>query len=431
MPEVIVSVNRDPIVTEQPNVRYANTFLSDKYRDYAVKGEALMDKVSGELFLKRVTDGRAVSFNQNKRYIHDTVFELRIALANYDKFVYPHDSRDAVYLSQNYDLASINNAMSRSALTSNFVAEVAGDLTQITNKSMVFSLSHLSNGFFCKPMSRDCDKPLIEYYNQLYNNLFENYSGENQKFRDEQKKFVDDPSWKYHDAYLIYQVTVERFERENFAGMVKTYYPKSSIKINEEVCVFLDEALINEEFENTVDKITIQATSLDYYKMHFIRENISDIKSYMGEENAKLYDEAIAKYISLDGIVQISNLNVMYFVDSPNHVILCGNEFILAFLSMIEISYYMDKLKTFQETNPVILSTARPSDDRWGNSCIWAERLSEIDKYGVETVNQGTDTTFMLLQEYFGNPFITYHDLTDTNTNEDDFIIEMVEEEGV
>lgn len=426
MPEVIVEVNKDPILTEQPNVRYANTFLSDKYRDYAVNGEGIMDKVSGEYFIKRIGDGRVVSFNQNKRYIHDTVFELRIALANYDRFKYPFDSPTAIYLSQNYDLAAINSDLSRLALNSNFIADTNEDLGNITDKKIVFSLSNLSNGFFCKPMSRDCDKPLVEYYNIFYNSVFENYTGENPKFQDECKKFVTNPSWKYHDANLIYRVVVERFERENFAGKVKTYYCTSTVKINEEVAVFLNEDLINTDFDNSVDKITIQVTSLDYYKMHFVRENIADIKSYIGEEKSTEYDTIVSKFLSVDNCVQISNLNVMYFINNPIDIILCGNEFILAMLSMEEIAHYLDKLKTFQETNPVILSPSHPSDVDWGNSCIWAEELNSVSMYGEMEEKEGTDTTFMLLQQYFGNPFISYHHLSDRTENSDNFVIEKV-----
>ena len=58
-----------PTNVEQPDMRFATTFLSNKYRDYAVKGESLMDKATGEIFTKRPLDGRVVSFFQNKKYI--------------------------------------------------------------------------------------------------------------------------------------------------------------------------------------------------------------------------------------------------------------------------------------------------------------------------------------------------------------------------
>ena len=423
MPEFDVSMNLEPTLVEEPNVRYANTFLSDKYRDYAVNGEGLMDKVSGEYFIKRVTDGRVVSFNQNKRYIHDTVLELKIALANYNSFIYPYDSETAVYLSQNYDLAAINSDLSRKALTADFIANISNDFSEITNKSMIFSLSPHTNGFFCKPMSRDCDKALIEYFSMFYNDLFENYTGENTTFLEEAKKFKDDPTWKYNDTRLVYSIKVERNERENFAGLNKVYYYQQSVKLNEEVCILLDTDKILIDFENIIDKITVQISSLDYYKMHFINEHISEIKTYIGEEKSLEYDNNISKYISVDNAVQVNTLNIMYFANSISEVILCGNEFILALLGMMEISRYLDKLKSFNQGNPFILTESRPSDYEWGNSCIWAEHLEDVEKGNVSIQKENAETNILLLQQYYGNPHINYTNLSSNINDVNAFVI--------
>ena len=99
-----------PTNVEQPDMRFATTFLSNKYRDYAVKGESLMDKATGEIFTKRPLDGRVVSFFQNKKYIHDLMLELRVLLNNNGSFRYPNEEdSNAYYLSTDYDIMSIYN----------------------------------------------------------------------------------------------------------------------------------------------------------------------------------------------------------------------------------------------------------------------------------------------------------------------------------
>jgi len=66
MSEIISSNDLKPIYQAKPDMRFATTFISNKYRDFAVKGEVLMDKATGEIFTKRPEDGRVVSFFQNK-----------------------------------------------------------------------------------------------------------------------------------------------------------------------------------------------------------------------------------------------------------------------------------------------------------------------------------------------------------------------------
>ena len=80
-----------PTYVAQPDMRFASGFLSNEYRDYAVKGESMVDKSSGELFIKRPTDGRVVSFFQNKKYLDELMFELRVLLNCNASFTFPDE----------------------------------------------------------------------------------------------------------------------------------------------------------------------------------------------------------------------------------------------------------------------------------------------------------------------------------------------------
>ena len=116
-----------PTVIIGADSRFGTTFLSTKYRDKAVRGEALMDKTTGELYIKRVSDGKIVSFYQNKKMINDLVLELRMLLVNNKSFIYPKDSESAFFISTNYDLVTINNETLYNLITDNVVIEGGPD----------------------------------------------------------------------------------------------------------------------------------------------------------------------------------------------------------------------------------------------------------------------------------------------------------------
>ena len=101
MPIRLIDPADTPTYVEKPDIRFATTFISHEYRDFAVDGEAIMDKMTGELFIKRPEDGRVLSFEQNKKYAYDQMLELKILLTNDEDFTYPKYVTDAYYLNTN------------------------------------------------------------------------------------------------------------------------------------------------------------------------------------------------------------------------------------------------------------------------------------------------------------------------------------------
>jgi hypothetical protein len=124
MPVRLIDPADRPTYVSKPDIRFATTFLSHEYRDYSVEGEALMDKMTGELFIKRPEDGRVLSFEQNKKYAYDQVLELRILLTNNEEFTYPTMGTNAFYVSTNYDLVTINKEVPNDILVNNTVIPV-------------------------------------------------------------------------------------------------------------------------------------------------------------------------------------------------------------------------------------------------------------------------------------------------------------------
>ena len=72
-----------------PDVRFGTSFLDVSKSDIAVRGEVLMDKTTGEIFIKRVIDGKVISFAQQDTNMLDTINKLNILMQNNSLFKVP------------------------------------------------------------------------------------------------------------------------------------------------------------------------------------------------------------------------------------------------------------------------------------------------------------------------------------------------------
>ena len=184
--------------------RFGTTFLSTKYRKHAVNGEVLMDKSTGELFIKRVSDGKVVSFYQNNKAINDLALDLRMLLLDNPSFKYPASDDDTFYISTNYDLVAINNEELYNLITDNI--SISGGPEPIN--TLTFTVSNTSNGFYCRNMVRDVDSAFVEFLSNQYNLLFKEYLGENETYLIEAQKFQDIPNWETKNIILTYDLKV-------------------------------------------------------------------------------------------------------------------------------------------------------------------------------------------------------------------------------
>lgn len=162
-------------VIENANVRFGTTALSNEYRSYAAKGEFIMDKVSGELFIRR-TDGKVISYHQNHKFIHDQILELRVLLVNNEEFTYPNSDNSFLVISD-YDLQAIDNdsTSNLNVLTTDFNA--IDNNSDDSVKRLEFDLSSDTNGFLIKLGCRDCDRGVIECLTSKYNSAVSSFTG--------------------------------------------------------------------------------------------------------------------------------------------------------------------------------------------------------------------------------------------------------------
>ena len=389
---VITNGNINDILAIAPDMRFGNTFLGTKYRDYATAGEVIMDKVSGEIFLKRPIDGKIISFEQNKKYMHELIWELRVLLTNNPNFSYPKEKEDAFFFSLNYDLVAINNEQ---------VINIAdGEDTVIDNQStsdvnrLAFPISVESNGFFCKLMSRDCDKPIIEYLTNQYNKIFENYDGTNPLAIEEKNNF-EQIRWKESNAILNYTVIVT-----DDGGVTKTFDCTENIRINEDILVNIPTININDAFaDSTITSIRININSIEYHKLHVLLDNIETLTEIAGEDYMNYFTANFNKFMFKDSRIEVGVFNVMTFVDDVSDLVIYNNETILAMIDVPYTTKYMTKMAQIAQKADIVITVNKPSDEDWLINTIWAERLIDFGPDGIAH-KTSSQTDLKLLEHY-------------------------------
>ena len=335
-----------PTVVVTPDSRFATTFLSTKYRDRAVNGEALMDKSTGELFIKRINDGKIVSFYQNKKMIDDLVLEFRFMITNNTSFSYPRDTETSYYVSTNYDLVAINNESLYNLMTDNI--SIAGAPNDI-NK-LIFKVSGKSNGFFCRNSTRDIDKPIVEFLTNQYNTIFKNYDGSNTTYLAEKAKF-NNAKWEDSNAILTYDLLV------NKAGTDYNYNNNIAyIRMNEDSCVLLPEKIYTEL--GSFDYATVTIKSISYDKIHFMINH--------KDEFGLIFTESYNKLINYDNRIEVCDFNIVHFINDANDIELRGNESIIAFVDIPHLVKYMHAMDRMQGASSLVISNTKPSF-----ACTW------------------------------------------------------------
>ena len=405
MPIPINTNDQLPSFVEKPDMRFATTFLSLYNRKYAVNGESLMDKATGEIFTKRSADGRVVSFFQNKKYMYDICSKLFILLNNNSSFTYPVDSKTGYFTSVDYDSMSIFGEERIDILTNDIVIPNTDNETTTQFK---FYLSTETNGFFIRLTSRDSDKAIISFFTTEYNNLLRDYNGNDEEWVLEHDKLM--AIEKFEDSDCTIEYTVKVYKGEEW----KVYTCTDSIRINEECMCYIPYVKIAQDFLNGYDSVLVTIKGLRFDKIRFLSNKLDQ----MSDE----FKEAYHNLIYPDSKIFIDYFNIERFIDSSKDLYLRGNEFIVAFIDVPFVKRYIMKMAAIKNPGDMRLSIIRPSDEDWPTNTVWAERISDIYK-GGNIKKFDTETDIDLLAEIlFGGKYVSGN-LTTDPTDSHNFLL--------
>lgn len=400
-----------PTYVAQPDMRFASGFLSHEYRDYAVKGESMVDKSSGELFIKRPTDGRVVSFFQNKKYLDELMFELRVLLNCNASFTFPdEDDENAYFLSTNYDLVHINNNRVSNILNNNCNIDNNSVTNQDFNK-LRFKISSTSNGFFLRLTSRDCDKAAISALTGEYLEFVKNYSGSNYDINEEKAK-LNNLGTAWHDYNA--EVGITLLITTQSTNQTYTENIVAKVAINEETFVKISDNIMD-KYKNDIKSIEVRIDSIDYSKLQMMYRNASLV--------SPTFADNIQNLLFDDKQILVNYINILSFIDNLDDIITNHNEFIIAMLNNTECQRIMNKMLQLKDGAAFYLSVDRPANTVWNINGVWAERLRDVMEKG-DTVKHSTDISFDELEMFLAENSGAIHAyLSDDVLDPDAFIV--------
>lgn len=371
----------------KPDLRYGVTFLSHKYRDYSVKGETMQDKMTGQIYTRRPSDGRVVSYDQHNRSVADLMLDLRIQMNNHDEFTYPEPEthEDAFLFVTEYDLTQIHEDKIIDALEMDF--EIPNQVDDPTTQ-LKFQLSKDTNAFFLELDSRFTDRPFVSFCSSYYNRLIKNYSGDDDAYLEEQAKFDDESYWEDSDASVDYTVSLLASDGTE----VIVIHDTANIRFNERSFVSLPYLLLeNIQDEGEYDiKVTINKLRFD--KLRFLKDHYDE----MPESFKAKWEEIITP----DAMVQVGYLSVMGFVDHEEDLALLGNDFLVTFMDVQYVFRLMYRLTSLKDPSYLILSAKRPGNDKWTPHTLWGEMVRHVYKDG-QVIERNCEVNLSMMEKFF------------------------------
>lgn len=405
MPVRPVTSTERPTYQEKPDIRFATTFLSHEFRDYAVEGEVLMDKMTGELFIKRPVDGRVLSYDQNKKYLYDLMLELRVLLSNNQEFTYPKsDDINAYYVSTNYDLVTINKDIPNNIFDNNTIIPELSNNVDLLN-TLSFNVSGKCNGFFCRPTTRDSDKLIVEVLTNLYNNLVKNYQGTDSTIKTEASKFNTIEKWYDSNVVLEYTLEIEN------NGSTQSYSCEDYVRFNEECCVLFPSKIMN-KYQSGFTSAKVTINKLRYDKIHFLKTLTDDILG------VNLMDY-IQDYACLDEQIYVNYINITYFVNKYADIKLLGNDVVIGCADTSYVERFMKKMSRIRDKAEFIQTTERPDFSEWGANAVWAEIVRDAYENGVLDYHN-SETDIRELETYLAKKNYNVTDQLIISTNIED-----------
>ena len=385
--QVTRTTDIEDLYIAKPDLRYGVTFLSNKFRDHAVNGETLQDKHTGEIFTKRPSDGRVISFHQHNRSLNDIILDLRILMNTYDEYTYPDaDSHEDGFLFvTDYDLMQINKNKIVNALDGSF--DIPNNPLNLPSQ-LIFRLSKDTNAFFLELDTRFRDKPIINFASSYYNRLIQTYTGEDEDYIIEQEKFDTEDRWEDSDATVYYTTTLYDVS----SVPVVTIDQHANIRMNERSCVFLPVPLLENIQENNEFSIEVKITGFTFNKVSFLYDHMDDFPTTFKDKWNEIIEE--------DRLIYVNYASVMGFVDNEKDINLVGNDILVTMMDIPYVFRTMDKLWQLKDPAYMIMSAKRPKPDKWKTHSIWGEMIRHVYRDGA-VINRNCEVDLDLMNRYF------------------------------
>lgn len=378
MPQLPGSTSSRPVFEEKPDVRFGTTFLSNKYRDYAVEGEALMDKVTGELFIKREGDGTVVSHTRDKIATSDIIHNLWFLMKNNPDFK----------LIRKADIEKSNFAICDVDMFSYFngEADVARRDFKLDFTADKLLLQYItSSGVFISVNTRTNDRVISDLFNAYYNEVLKTTTTLSSDITQEKERFRKNFG---KDLRVTYKVKCKNKTDSQY----QTYDMEAYIKSNELSLLPIKTNLYNYDITeieiSSIDFVLYQKFAL--FKKAYETSTLADetekdrIRNMSTTEftNA-FFTEVVSSYVYSDSKVVVNDIVIYSNVSLENKITASpyrDNKFVrMIYTENIDtINSYLNKISTSYQNQTIVYSGSRPDEAIWTRGSTWVEPVETI-----------------------------------------------------
>lgn len=395
-----------------PNTRYGAAFLDSKYKNFAALGEVIMDKITGEMYLKRKADGQIVSFVQNDKYLHDIILELNILMKNNQSFTYPNTT-DSWFVSTDFNVTDMLDG-EQDVIATPYIEFPQETLDE--TKRFTFKVSTETNGFFIRPIVRDTDKAVLAYLTNLYNSVFQFYTGANTDWTSEKAKFADTAYYRAN-ATLSYSISITGLKTGD-NQITRTYQYTKYIRTDEENFIEFPASIKSNLIE--VKGIRVTINSIEYNK-------VSKVFEYM-EQTPNLDSTVYDAFIAPDKAIKLRAINIFSFVDTAADIPANDKVVTTALVDTVHTNEFIGRVNKLSDGSGVIPAVDRPGDDIWTTNNAWCE-IIRIVRSGGSVSETDHPTDIDALEEKIYKTTGTQVNFSLNSSDYDDIYIETVKED--
>lgn len=400
--------------TYKADVRYGTSFLSVSNKEKAAHGEMLSDKMTGEVYIVRPTDGKVISFAQKSQTVYDAVREFNLQFQSSSGYTYP-DVAGAYLLGSRFTKEQFKHVNQQTdILCKNF--EGLLDTLEVSTKT---------NGFFVKPVTRHGDKNTCGLLSGMFSNdELSNFSANPKTFSewlkdnalytgDEYPTWSALEGWKTSDAIVVYNLKI--YGIINGASDIVEYRNQyGAIKVNEFTCVrFASDAFTG---ITDISRVEVQIQKFLFPKLQYERFCNEDTTSSTG------LSVSVSRIMENDYKVVFQYDDLFYFIDGPGQVPVPTDTLSLNVCVDVDfVNHAISNIQNASGSKAVQVQVDEPSS--WPVDTVWAEEIRDV-LGGDLVTDTGAKTKLPELEQelyHSGDAVVTF---TDDPYNQENLFIQ-------
>ena len=419
----------EPLYEAQPNMRFASTFLSNDYRKYAIKGEAIQDKATGEVFIKDKY-GRVLNNTQTNTSIDSEMLRLAMQLRSNPEFVRPSQSgNDSMYINSQIDVMSLFDDNKFDMSTTDWVYKKDGKINA-DSKYLAFTISANSNGFFIELKTPNVYKANVYDYVDLYNYTLAQLKSSDEDVRNsimnDLKNGVHNkvditlseyniPKWKNSHAVMNCVMLPEQAVRKMKQTYVKKNGKRQTFFIVINYILFPKFNNIKKYFIDNKDPDVSDDRAIAKFKeitisTTYIQSSARPLNIEYGVQPLELEYVSIGRFVDryvdgeassitpFSGIIYtpnfVSKITSQTNLASDDNTFINRDEHILTTFTEKDFNNFVDSINNVTHPNrSVIFSKEEPPADVYKPGVVWAEPVSTYLHIGKRNLTTELDTT--------------------------------------